>query len=118
MKEAEWEEHFRTLANGGNGGPEHPPDAPVTEIVSRLAPPSSKGSRRALDLACGAGANSLWLAERDWEVTAVDRSPSAIEFVRSAAVQRGVNIETGVNIKPKWPIWRHTNSRSRRGPGI
>lgn len=30
---------------------------------------------RALDLACGAGGNAVWLAERGWEVVAIDREP-------------------------------------------
>jgi tellurite methyltransferase len=94
MKETEWEEHFRTLAD--TGAPEHGPDAVVAEVVSQFASPSAKASRRGLDLACGAGANCLWLAERGWEVTAVDRSPSAMELVRAGAARRGVNIETRV----------------------
>jgi len=36
---------------------------------------------RALDLACGKGRNAIWLAERGWSVTAVDRSPVAIPSV-------------------------------------
>lgn len=33
---------------------------------------------RALDLACGEGRNALWLAERGWDVTAVDFSDVAV----------------------------------------
>ena len=33
----------------------------------------------ALDVACGEGRNSLWLAERGWTVTGIDFSPVAIE---------------------------------------
>lgn len=33
---------------------------------------------RALDLACGAGRNSIWLAERGWSVTAVDLAPGTM----------------------------------------
>ena len=36
---------------------------------------------RALDLACGKGRNSIWLAEHGWKVTAVDRSPIVIPGV-------------------------------------
>ena len=36
---------------------------------------------RALDLACGTGRNAAWLAERGWQVTAVDRSPVTIPGV-------------------------------------
>jgi len=38
---------------------------------------------RALDLACGTGRNALWLAERGWQVTAVDYSPAAVAILRS-----------------------------------
>jgi SAM-dependent methyltransferase len=34
---------------------------------------------RALDLACGEGRNAIWLAERGWQVTAVDYSDVAVE---------------------------------------
>jgi tellurite methyltransferase len=36
---------------------------------------------RALDLACGAGRNALWLASRGWQVTAIDGSSAAIEIL-------------------------------------
>jgi SAM-dependent methyltransferase len=36
---------------------------------------------RALDVACGSGRNSVWLAEHGWKVTAVDRSPVTIPMV-------------------------------------
>lgn len=76
-----WEAHF--LAPGTKPGD---PDPLVMEIAGGMQP------GRALDLACGVGANALWLAERGWEVTAVDRSPAAIEIVRAQAIQRGVRV--------------------------
>lgn len=36
-------------------------------------------SGRALDLACGEGRNAVWLAERGWQVTAVDYAEVAVE---------------------------------------
>lgn len=48
---------------------------------------------RALDLACGAGRNAVWLAERGWRVTAVDFSPVALEQARELAVSRRVEVE-------------------------
>ena len=33
----------------------------------------------ALDVGCGEGRNSLWLAEQGWDVTGIDFSPVAIE---------------------------------------
>ena len=38
---------------------------------------------RALDLACGEGRNAIWLAERGWQVTAVDFSDIAVDKGRA-----------------------------------
>jgi 2-polyprenyl-3-methyl-5-hydroxy-6-metoxy-1,4-benzoquinol methylase len=48
---------------------------------------------RALDLACGAGRNAVWLAERGWTVTGVDFSDVALENGRGLAAERGVEVE-------------------------
>ena len=48
---------------------------------------------RVLDLACGEGRNAIWLAERGFEVTAVDFSEVAIERARGLAGRRGVDVE-------------------------
>ncbi|MDH3300567.1 MAG: class I SAM-dependent methyltransferase [Acidimicrobiia bacterium] len=45
---------------------------------------------RALDIGCGEGADALWLAQRGWEVTAVDVSAVAIERAKLAAVAAGM----------------------------
>lgn len=37
---------------------------------------------RALDLACGAGRNAIWLARNGWNVTAVDGAPEALRIVQ------------------------------------
>ncbi|MCJ7511394.1 MAG: methyltransferase domain-containing protein, partial [Anaerolineales bacterium] len=37
---------------------------------------------RALDLGCGTGTNTLALAERGWEVTAIDFSSGALRVAR------------------------------------
>ncbi|HEY7604775.1 MAG TPA: class I SAM-dependent methyltransferase [Gaiellaceae bacterium] len=48
---------------------------------------------RALDLACGAGRNAVWLAERGWTVTGVDFSDVALENARGLAAERAVEVE-------------------------
>src|SRR5689334_16829300 len=57
--------------------------------VAELLPPG-----RALDLACGAGRNSLYLASLGWQVTAVDSSPVAIRILRDRA--RGLDVDARV----------------------
>jgi SAM-dependent methyltransferase len=47
---------------------------------------------RALDLASGEGRNALWLAERGWEVTAVDFSDVALARGRELAARRGLEV--------------------------
>ena len=57
----------------------------VAEVVS-LVP------GRALDLGCGEGRNSVWLAEQGWTVTAVDFSDVGISKGREMADKRGVEV--------------------------
>ena len=51
---------------------------------------------RALELGCGAGCNAVWLAERGWQVTAVDFSPASAESSKQLADQAGVTVELEV----------------------
>lgn len=48
---------------------------------------------RALDLACGEGRNTVWLAEQGWRVTGVDFSGVALAKARSLAEARRVDPE-------------------------
>lgn len=51
---------------------------------------------RALDLACGAGRNSFYLAKQGWHVTAVDGSPLAIEILQQRAREQELNVDARV----------------------
>jgi SAM-dependent methyltransferase len=44
----------------------------------------------ALDLGCGAGGDTMWLARHGWRVTAVDISTTAVERVRERARELGI----------------------------
>ena len=92
MNQAGWEAHFQSLAASGRLRSD--PDPRVKELVELYAPYGS--ARRVLDLACGAGANALWLAKGGWHVTAVDRSPAAIDLVKAEAKRRSLNITAHV----------------------
>src|SRR5690242_19391427 len=85
----DWDERYRSGAAPPHDSDEAP--APLlVQTVERLP------AGRALDLACGAGRNALWLAEHGWSVTAVDGAPAAIEILRDRAVERGIRVDARV----------------------
>jgi len=51
---------------------------------------------RVLDVACGKGRHALWLANRGFDVHAIDRSPDAIEQLRAAAIKSRLKIRAEV----------------------
>jgi SAM-dependent methyltransferase len=57
----------------------------VAEIAAQ--PPG-----RALDVGCGEGADAVWLAQRGWQVTALDVSQVALDRGRTAAAAAGVEV--------------------------
>ena len=79
---ASWDERY---SSGKYSSTE--PHKLVREIVMKLKP------GRALDLACGAGRNSIFLAENGWDVTAVDNSAAGVEIARSRAEEKGLKID-------------------------
>jgi 2-polyprenyl-3-methyl-5-hydroxy-6-metoxy-1,4-benzoquinol methylase len=48
---------------------------------------------KALDICCGAGTNTVYLAEKGFEVTGVDISSKAIEYAKKKAEQADVKID-------------------------
>lgn len=84
MDLAAWEQRYRAQEEIS----EPSPNPLLVETASSLPP------GRALDLACGTGRNSVWLAQHGWSVTAVDGSPTAIEILRQRAA--GLPIETQI----------------------
>ncbi|MBZ5641934.1 MAG: methyltransferase domain-containing protein [Acidobacteriia bacterium] len=85
MEIHEWNKRYR-LREHETSDFESPPTPLLVETIAPLAPGS------ALDLACGAGRNALWLAEHGWQVTAVDGSSVAIETLRDRAAERNLPI--------------------------
>jgi tellurite methyltransferase len=63
-------------------------------LVTRFSRELEAGS--ALDLACGPGRNSLYLAEQGWRVQALDGSSLAIEILRERARERKLVIDAQV----------------------
>ena len=64
------------------------PGALLAAVVS-----DRNGRGRALDVGCGAGVLSVWMAERGLEVTGLDLFPEAIAMARAFADRKGVKAE-------------------------
>jgi SAM-dependent methyltransferase len=83
----------RRYAGAGDDEPE--PNEHVAAILAGLTP------GRALDLGCGRGRHTLWLARHGWRVVAVDFSAVALAQARRYA--RGLDVD-----------WRHTDLADHR----
>lgn len=72
-----WDTRYRKGAYAGRGHP----SVYLVKCLPMIRPPVTK----ALDLACGAGRNALYLASRGYEVDAVDISAEALQQGRQSA---------------------------------
>lgn len=61
------------------------PNPVLAETAAQFTPPG-----RALDLGCGEGGDTVWLATHGWQVTAVDIAPTALRRVTQHAARAGV----------------------------
>ncbi len=82
--DAFWERGYRDARVSTMGGPNHD----IVELVPLLPPKA-----RVLDLGCGEGRNSFYLAGLGCEVTAVDRSAAGISKLRTLAERAEVPLE-------------------------
>lgn len=88
---ARWDARHRTSAPGVARPPDVLVDRP--ELLA-LIPRSGT----ALDIACGTGAQSLWLAARGLSVTALDVSPVAVDLTNTAAARAGLDTVDAIAI--------------------
>ena len=79
-----WDARYR---DGAYADREHP-----TALLAQFFGELARG--RALDVACGAGRNSLFLAKHGFAVDAIDISSAALERLESAADSEGLQIRT------------------------
>jgi tellurite methyltransferase len=89
MEIREWDERYRSRARAEEDFAGA--SVPILAQTAELLPPG-----RALDLACGAGRNALWLAQHGWKVTAVDGAPAAIEVLLSRARESGLSVDARI----------------------
>lgn len=81
-----WDVRFRTSDHTGR---EHDPFLTVLDEYRALLPEHG----RALDVACGAGRNAVWLAQRHWSVTGCDISLEGLRKARDLARENGVRLD-------------------------
>jgi SAM-dependent methyltransferase len=75
-----WEEHYAERDRVWSGRV----NVRLVEVAESLPP------GRALDLGCGEGGDAMWLAERGWQVTAVDISQTALDRAAADALARNL----------------------------
>lgn len=79
----DWDDRYRS-------GEYEPPPGPSPLLKEKIGatPPG-----RALDIATGTGRNARFLAERGYDVEAIDSSGVALDRAREAATSRGLDVE-------------------------
>ena len=64
---------------------------PPVELVELVEGPGARPPGRALDIGCGTGTDSVYLATHGWAVTGVDMVPRALAAARRRAAGAGVS---------------------------
>ncbi|WP_435345936.1 class I SAM-dependent methyltransferase [Haloarchaeobius sp. HRN-SO-5] len=75
-----WDERFRTG--------EYPSELDPSPVLREYTDETSDG--RALDVACGTGRNAVFLADRGYEVDALDQSIEGLRITRANAAEQDV----------------------------
>ncbi|MGH7726343.1 MAG: class I SAM-dependent methyltransferase, partial [Candidatus Eiseniibacteriota bacterium] len=76
------------------GNPERLPwhrDAPSKVLLTAVDACKARGN--ALDVGCGAGVFSVWLADKGMDVTGIDLFPEAIAMAEALAATKGVVVK-------------------------
>ena len=86
-----WERRWaQALREHGDRVAQRPPNAHLTAELGHVQ------AGRALDAGCGHGSETLWLATRGWQVTAVDFAATALAYARATAEAMGPGVAARV----------------------
>ena len=96
----EWDEIYRKYPLEELGWELGKPRPILVEVVERGL--IKKG--KALDICCGAGTNTVYLAEKGFEATGIDISQTAIEIAKKKAEKAKVKIDFRVEDFTKLPF--------------
>ena len=69
----------------------------MVQFTFRAVPPERRAGTRALDLGCGTGVHSVFLAENGFSVVAADISPVAVETTRRHLYEAGLTADLTVS---------------------
>ena len=106
--EARWSQALR---EHGDRVAQRPPNHHLTAEVGGLRP------GRALDAGCGHGSDTLWLAARGWQVTAVDFAATALAQARSTADAVGPDVAARVDwVEADLATWTPRREAYDRSP--
>lgn len=92
MSQQTWNERYGTPDRVWSGRPNHW----LVEFAQSLPPGT------AADLGCGEGADAIWLAERGWQVTAVDFAATGLTRARHEAAAADVTIDWALADLTTW----------------
>ncbi|MHB1571299.1 MAG: class I SAM-dependent methyltransferase [Solirubrobacteraceae bacterium] len=73
------------------------PNAQLVAYAGELDPGPALHPRRALEVACGEGADAIWLAQRGWSLTAIDVSPVALAKAAEHARRAGEEVAARID---------------------
>jgi ubiquinone/menaquinone biosynthesis C-methylase UbiE len=85
----EWDEYYQKYPLDELGWELGKPRPLLVEYVKKGLVKKGK----ALDLCCGAGTNTVYMAKKDFDVVAIDISPTAIKIAKKKAQQGRVSID-------------------------
>lgn len=83
----DWDSRYHSKERAGEDFQTEP-----TKLVAQTVHTIQPG--KALDLACGTGRNAVWLAQKGWDVTAVDGASAALQILAERARKTSVNVKT------------------------
>lgn len=70
------------------------PSPLVQQFINNYAPNIITQGKKGLDIACGAGRDSVYLAMNGWQMTGIDYRQDALNRVQSLAQTQGVQVNT------------------------
>lgn len=79
-------------------------ETPCDMVVGYFTTLKNKGEQKALDVGCGIGRHAIFLAKNGWDVTAIDLSISAINYLNNISKKNNLRIHTYLSDMKSMPF--------------